>query len=76
MDGIIAFFVQQGLLGVLLVVLAIGGFREWYVFGPVYRAMVTDRDFWRSTALEGLTAAVKGATVAERATERLGKRGQ
>lgn len=52
----------------LAIALLIGGYRGWWVFGPIHKAIVTDltkdRDFWRRTALRGLGVAEKAVTVA------------
>lgn len=39
-------------LAVLLMVILVLGYREWWVFGHIYRAMRKDRDEWRRIALE------------------------
>lgn len=47
-------------------VLIVGGFREWYVWGPAHRRqmgeLLADRNFWRDIAL-------RGTALAERATD-------
>lgn len=56
-----------GTVGLLIATL-IGGYRGWWVFGPVHKAIVgdltKDRDFWRTTALRGLVVSEKAVSVA------------
>lgn len=51
-----------------LILILIGGFRGWWVYGPAHDRqvgdLVTDRDFWRDMALRSLR-------VADRTTESL-----
>lgn len=45
--------IDVGIAGLLIV----GGFREWYVWGPAHRRqlaeLIADRNFWRTQALRG-----------------------
>jgi len=41
------------------------GYRRLWVFGSFYTDMIADRDRWRDIALRGITAAEKGAAVAD-----------
>ena len=46
----------------------IGGFKQWWMYGPIHRAivadLVADRNFWRDMALRGVTLAERTADVA------------
>lgn len=61
-----------GLTGLLIVVL-IGGFREWWIYGPSHKRQIEqltkDRDFWRSAAL-------RGTSIAEKAVEQVASRSE
>lgn len=45
----------------LLILVLIGGYRQWWVWGWQLREMREDRDFWRAQAL-GVTAITQTAT--------------
>lgn len=51
-------------IGVLLLTALIGGYRGWWVYGPFYRDMVRDRDYWRRSALRSTALAESAADVA------------
>ena len=58
---------KGGLLAGLLVVL-VGGAKQWWVFGWQFEMMRQDRDQWRSLALHGSELASKAVeTLAKRA---------
>lgn len=65
--AVIKAITDAGLVGGLILVV-IGGFREWYVYGPAHRRIVEqltkDRDFWRAHAL-------RAAGIAEKAVEKV-----
>ncbi len=72
MPDLVRDLLDVGLSGLLILVL-IGGFREWWVYGPAHKRTVAelhqrlkdlgaDRDFWR-------TAALRGTKIAEKAVE-------
>lgn len=46
----------------LLVLTLIGGYKQWWVFGWLYKDLVKDRDDWKALAL-------KGTNLAERALD-------
>lgn len=54
--------IDIGTAGLLLLTL-IGGYRGWWVFGPIHRAIVADlteqRNFWRQQALRSTSLAEK-----------------
>lgn len=56
-----------GTVGLLIAVL-IGGYRGWWVFGPVHTAirddLIEQRNFWRDQALRGTGLAEKAVDVA------------
>lgn len=56
-----------GTVGLLIVVL-IGGYRGWWIFGPLHDQIVSDlveqRNFWRTQALSGTALAEKAIDVA------------
>lgn len=39
--------VRNGGLALVVVMLILGGIRQWYVWGWVYRQMLSERDEWR-----------------------------
>jgi hypothetical protein len=43
-----------------------GLLREWWVLGREYRAMQSDRDYWRSRVDRGMQLAERATAVAER----------
>ena len=51
-----------GTIGLLLLTL-IGGYRGWWVFGPIHKSIVADlveqRNFWRQQALRSTSLAEK-----------------
>lgn len=63
-----------GVVGLLILAL-VGGFREWYIYGPQHRRQVAeiraDRDYWRTTALRalGVTEKAIARAAAESATQ-------
>lgn len=65
--GTIRALTDLGTTGLLIVVI-IGGFREWYIYGPQHKRivgdLVADRDFWRDMALRGVTLAEQAADAA------------
>lgn len=56
----------------LLLAALFGLYRQWWVPGWSYRAVVTERDFWRGVALKGLGTTDKALTIAESKAERSG----
>ena len=50
--------------GGLLAITLVGGFRGLYVWRWQYRALETDRDFWRNLALRAVPLAEKATDVA------------
>lgn len=58
---------NAGLAGALLVVV-LGGLRQWYVWGWLYREVVKDRDEWKVMALKGINVADRAVNVAETST--------
>ena len=52
-----------GLIGVLVLIL-VGGAREWWVYGRFYRAALEDRDEWKRMALTGTELADRAVQVA------------
>jgi len=48
-------------LAVLLMLVLVAGYREWWVYGTTHRALRVDRDEWRRIALES-TGLVRVAT--------------
>lgn len=54
-------------LGALLIGVLIGGYRGWWIFGPLHRAIVADlleqRDFWREQALRGTALSERAVDV-------------
>jgi hypothetical protein len=60
------FFKTFGLPMGLLMVTLITGARGAWVFGSHYRAMVEERNYWRSIAFHNLKIAEKVTTVAEK----------
>jgi hypothetical protein len=56
-----------GTVGLLILVL-VGGFRAWWIYGPLHdrivRDLVADRDFWRDMALRGVALAERAADAA------------
>lgn len=58
---------DAGLIGALIVAV-VGGYRGWFVYGPLHDRIVRDlleqRDFWRDAAL-------RGTAIAEKAVEAL-----
>ena len=56
-----------GTVGLLILVL-VGGFRGWWVYGPMHdritNDLVADRNFWRDMALRGVTLAERAADAA------------
>lgn len=52
-----------------LITILIGGYREWWVYGPSARRQIddirADRDFWRTAALRSTALAEKATDVAE-----------
>ena len=54
--------IDLGIAGLLILAL-IGGWMEWWVYGPAHRRIVKslteDRNFWRTTALRALGVAEK-----------------
>lgn len=55
-------------LGALLIGVLIGGYRGWWIFGPIHRAIVADlveqRNFWRTQALRGTALSERAVDVA------------
>lgn len=55
-----------GAVGLAIAVL-IGGYKGWWIFGPIHRAIVADlleqRNFWREQALHGTSLAEKAVEV-------------
>lgn len=56
-----------------LIAILIGGFRGWWIYGPLHERIVQDlveqRDFWRD-------AAIRGTAIAEKAVEAATTRGR
>lgn len=48
-------------MAVLLLLVIVGGYREWWVYGTTHRALRADRDEWRRIAMES-TGLVRVAT--------------
>ena len=65
MPDLVKDIVDLGVAGGVILLL-IGGFREWWVYGPQHRRIVADltadRDFWRTTALRSLGVAKAAVT--------------
>ena len=57
-------------LGALLIGALIGGYRGWWIFGPVHRAIINDlveqRNFWKEQALRGTALSERAVDVAVR----------
>ena len=51
--------VQKGGITALVLMILIGGAKEWWVYGVTYRRLLRDRDEWRSIALSSTTMAEK-----------------
>lgn len=60
---------KGGTVALLLAVL-VGGVRQWWVFGHHYREMRTDRDQWRTLALNGHTLSQRAVQVLASSVER------
>ena len=60
---------KAGALGILVIII-VGGYRGWFVYGPAHDRQVTDlkedRDWWRDMALRNGALAEKAAEVATR----------
>lgn len=60
---------KAGVIGIL-VAIVIGGYREWFVYGPSHKRQIKDlkedRDWWRDMALRNGALAEKAAEVATR----------
>jgi hypothetical protein len=57
-------FIRDLGFGGLMTVALLGGFRQWYVWRWVFKALEADRDFWRSLALRSLGTADKAIDIA------------
>lgn len=77
MDTELFSLIRDGGLTGLMLFFIIGGFRGWWIFGPLhdrittiyetrYSELVADRDYWRSIAIEALQTAHEGVGLAER----------
>lgn len=58
-----------GLIGLLLVIL-IGGVKQWWVFGWAYRDKVREVEEWKTIALHGVSAAEQTMSLAEALSRR------
>lgn len=65
---IASFISDAGVVG-LLVAVILGGLKQLWVWGWLYKDKVRECDEWKLLALEGLQAAHTGASVAERVLE-------
>lgn len=46
-------FISKGGVAALMILILVGGSKEWWVYGVTYREMKQDRDDWRDMALAG-----------------------
>lgn len=65
----ISYLNSAGVVGVLAIII-LGGWRGWYVWAREFNEMREDRDWWRSTALDGLGAAERSLDLHEQAQRR------
>lgn len=67
LEQLAAFVQSAGVIGIGVLIL-VGGARQTWVWGWTHQELRQDRDFWRDTALRGLSTADKATTIAERKT--------
>lgn len=63
--GMILKILNDGGIIALLVVILVGGVREWWVFGWYYTEMSRERDTWKELALSGTSLAERAVNIAQ-----------
>jgi fucose 4-O-acetylase-like acetyltransferase len=73
--------IQSGSIAAVLALFIVSGFLGQWVFGPIYKAMVQDRDEWKAMALAATAISKNQAEqiaalteVTEQLTQALGRR--
>lgn len=72
--GEVVDYVVRGGLAVFLLLVIVGGAREWWVFGWTFRAVKAERDDWKRQADELLTISVAKALNEHDGTQSMDRR--
>jgi hypothetical protein len=76
-QGLYDFLAKGGALGILTLLIfvgAVGGYKQWWVFGWAYKKAIEDADFWRTRSInqsDKSDAAVQLATELTRTQQAL-----
>lgn len=54
---------------VLLLLILVGGYKGWWVYGPTHNEIVIEKNQWRDATLKSLRAAERGVEVGEKLVE-------